>query len=209
MSTTRWRVEDTATGVRLSPVPGLGSPVRGLGSAELTWADLLLSKLSTTRVYALDFTSRFDIPVDAAARGALESFGRQTGKGTSVDIWDPTDPEFSRALAFFDLEAPPALVLAIGLRAKPRRDLDREDLYAIAITDPQTLGDRERLASAVNAAHEVLVRGDPKEITGLVRQRAVSSLLATVGRLAERVRDEILKFKPKFQLPGGVSVQVG
>ena len=199
-----WKVEDSAGGLRLSPVTR-----RGLGSRELTWADLLHLELSAVRVYSLYFPSRFDLEVDSAAKAALESFGRQTGVDTSVDFWDPTDPEFSRALSFFDLGAPPALVLAAGLKSEGKRELDRANIYAIAITDSKVLSDRERLASAVNSAHEVLVRGDPQEIAGYVRGRAVVSLIAAIGRISERLRDEFLRFKPKFQLPGGISVQVG
>jgi hypothetical protein len=182
---------------------------RQLASEELTWADLLRFKLSRVAVYALYFPSRFDLPVDVAARGALEVFGKQTGGSTSVNFWDATDPEFSRALKFFDLEAPPAVVLATGLKPKAERPPDRADVYAIAISDPAVLGDREQLARAVNSAHEVLVRGDPKEITGYLRQRAAGSLLTAIARIAGRLRDEVLRFKPKFQLPGGVSIQVG
>jgi hypothetical protein len=53
------------------------------------------------------------------------------------------------------------------------------------------------------------LRGDPKEITGYLRQQAAGSLVATLGRLAGTIRDELLKCKPKFQLPGGISLQLG
>lgn len=199
-----WRVEVGPNGLRLTPVTR-----RALGPERLTWSDLLLTRLSTVQVYVLYFPSRFDLELDAAAQSALQAFGRQTGPGTSVNFWDPADPEFSRALAFFSVDSPPALVLAAGLKARGRRRLDPANLYAIVIVDQKVLGDRERLAAAVNGTHEVLLRGDASEISRHVRERAASSLLATVGSIAERLRDELLRLKPKFQLPGGVSIQVG
>jgi hypothetical protein len=199
-----WRIEETSNGLRLAPIIR-----RKLGAEDLTWADLLHSRISSVQVYVLYFPSRFDLDVDAAAKSALESFGRLTGLSTSVSFWDPTDPEFSQALAFFDMKAPPALVLVRGLKANGRRTLARADLYAIAITDPQTLCNRERLAAAVNSAHEVLVGGDPKEIAGYVRERAAVSLLAALGRIGGALRDQIVKCKPEFQLPGGIAISLG
>lgn len=199
-----WRVDEGPNGLRLSSVTR-----RALGAEQLTWADLLLTRLSAVQVYVLYFPSRFDLELDSAVQAALRIFGRQTGPGTSVNFWDPADPEFSRALAFFSVDAPPALVLATGLKARGRRRLARGDLYAIIVADPKVLGDREHLAAAVNGTHEVLLRGDPGEIARHVRERAASSLLATIGSIAERLRDELVRLKPRFQLPGGVSIQVG
>jgi hypothetical protein len=201
-----WRVDETPGGLRLSQVIR-----RALGSEELTWADLLYRKLARVQVYAIYFPSRFDLAADATAKNALESFGRQTAASTSVNFWDPTDPEFSRALTFFDVESPPALVLAKGLLAdvKGSAYLDKDSLYTITITDRMVLGDREQLASAINSAHEVLVRGDPKEMAQYVRDRAVTSLLTAITRLAGGLRDEILRCKPKIGLPGGISIQLG
>jgi hypothetical protein len=82
-------------------------------------------------------------------------------------------------------------------------------MYAISFTDRRILEDRERLADAVNTAHEVLVRGDPAEIAGYVRQRAAASVLDAMGRIGAAVRDQILKLKPKVQIPGGASLQLG
>jgi hypothetical protein len=199
-----WRVEETPNGLHLTPVVRRGPLAEGL-----TWADLLHFRLRAVRVFVLYFPSRFDLAVDAAAKAALEVFGRQTGPGTSVNFWDPADPEFSRALAFFQVAAPPALVLATGLKADGGQLPDRGDVYALAITDSRVLTDRERLAGAVNTAHEVLMRGDRNEIARYVRERAAGSLLDALGRLAGRLRDELVKLKPKFVLPGGFSLEVG
>ena len=128
---------------------------------------------------------------------------------TSVNSWDATDPEFSRALKFFDVETPPALVLARGLKGRGQRLLDPQSVCAITIVDPKMLGDRERLASAVNSAHEVLMRGDATEIARYIRNQDRDSLLALITAVAERLRDEILKLKPELQLPGDVSLQLG
>jgi hypothetical protein len=141
-------------------------------------------------VYVIYFPSRFDLPVDAKATAALRSFGERTGSGTSVNVWDPTDPEFSRALHLFGVISPPGVVLAGGSKRVPTSShpLDPGDLYAISFTDPFVLEDAERLASAVNSAHEVLARGDPREITRYVRAQAASALLTTLGNIASGLR---------------------
>ncbi len=82
-------------------------------------------------------------------------------------------------------------------------------MYAICVTDQTVLGDPTRLAAAVNSAHEVLMRGNPKEITGYLRQQAATSLLTALGHIAGDVRDQILILRPKFLLPGGGSLQIG
>ena len=51
-----WRLQDTPDGLRLNRVVR-----RALGSAALTWGDLLASRLSQVQVYALYFPSRFDL----------------------------------------------------------------------------------------------------------------------------------------------------
>src|SRR6185436_3094258 len=101
--------------------------------------------------------------------------------------------------------APPALILASGAKdaGASGTPIDPADLYVISITDPQILDHPTRLAAAVNNAHEVLMRADAKEIAGFVRQQAANSLLAAIGRIAANIRDEFVKCKPKFQLPGG------
>jgi hypothetical protein len=192
--------------LRLAPVV-----TRDLGSEAFTWAELLYGKLSSVRVFVLYFPSRFDLPVDTSVETALRAFGERSSTSTLVNFWDPTDPEFSRALGLFEVDAPPALVLAGG---SPRRTtasapLDPSDLYAISVSDAAVLGDPARLASAVNSAHEVLTRGDAREITGYLRKQAASSLLEALGRLGAGVRDQLIRFRPKFQLPGGISIQIG
>ena len=201
---TEWRVEELPGGLRLTPVSR-----RGLGSEELTWADLLYFQLAASTVLLLYFPSRFGLEVDTLAHEALIVFARATGTDTLVNFWDPTDPEFSRALALFDVAAPPALVLARGLKLRGKRTLDRANLYAISISEPDVLRDRDRLATAVNAAHEVLARGDAAEISGYLRKRAVSSLLQAFGRLGSSVADGLVRLKPKVSLPGGPSIQLG
>ncbi|HEY3078618.1 MAG TPA: hypothetical protein VGM69_01805 [Chloroflexota bacterium] len=201
-----WRVEETPGGLRLAPVT-----MRGLGSEEMTWADLLYRQVSSVKVYALYFPTRFDLGVDTVATEALRAFGAHTGAGTSVNFWDPADAEFGRALALFDLTAPPALVFATGLRLKGAEFSrgDQANLYTIAITDQAILGDRERLAAAANTAHEMMMRANPREIAGYLRRREVGSVLSSIAHIAAELRDQILKLKPKLGLPGGVSIQVG
>jgi hypothetical protein len=201
-----WRIDETQGGLRLSPVK-----VRGLHAEPLTWADLLSSRLEQVQVYALYFPSRFDLEVDTQASETLRSFGRNTPASTSVSFWDPTDPEFSRALSFFDLKTPPALVFVSGLQLEEMTSggSGHLPLYSTSITDQEVLRDRERLASAANNIHELIVRGNPREITGYLRERRLDALLETIGKLSGRLRDQILKLKPKLQLPGGMSIQIG
>jgi hypothetical protein len=201
---TGWKVEQTADGLRCVPVT-----LRRLGSEELTWANLLYVQLAASTVFVLYFPSRFDLDVDAQAREALTTFGRATGEATRVNFWDATDPEFSRALGLFDVIAPPALVLARGLKLRGKRMLDPAHLYAIAITDADVLSKRERLAAAVNTAHEVLARGDAAEISAYVRKQSVTSLLQTLSHIGETLVDGLVRLKPKVTLPGGPSIQLG
>ena len=201
---TEWRVEESPEGLRLAPVTR-----RSLGSEELTWADLLYFQLAASTVFVLYFPSRFGLEVDTLAHQALTTFASATGTDTLVNFWDPTDPEFSRALALFDVASPPALVLARGLKLRGTRTLDRANLYAISVSEPNVLADRDRPAAAVNAAHEVLARGDPAEISGYLRLRAMSSLLQALGRLGSSVADGLIRLKPKVSLPGGPSIQLG
>jgi hypothetical protein len=199
-----WRVRDGALGLRLEPVT-----LRSLDPENLTWARLLARHLTPVDVLVLYFPSRFDLGVDTVVRTGLETFGKQTGPSTSVGFWDPTDPQFSRALAFFDLKSPPALVFVRGFRPRQRRVPSRDDIYAITFDDSEMFGDPGQLPGLVNNTHELIVRGDPEEIAGYLRKRTATSLLLTIGRLGARVRDEILKFKPSFQLPGGVAIRLG
>lgn len=205
-SSTRWRLRRAETGLRL----GL---VRAFGTERFTWADLLRAPLSAARVYALYFPSRFDLPVDAATEEALRIFGGATSNRTSIDFWDPQDEHFSDALELFGLRNPPALVLATGLEARPADSPGAgwppDSLYCISFADSAILADRQKLAAAVNIAHEILMRCDSKEIAGYIRQRKIKALLGTIGRGAGTVRDELIKLHPKFGLPGGFSVELG
>jgi hypothetical protein len=199
-----WAVQQTPRGLRLAAVE-----MRAAGSSALTWAELLAARLSTVRVYVLYFPSRFDLSVDSTVRAALDVFGRQTSDQTSVSSWDPTDPYMDQALRLFDVAAPPALVLATGLKKRGKQIQKRSSLYAITITQSRILGDRERLAAVVNSAHEVLMRGDPDAITSYLRKRDRESLLASVASVGHFLVEQITTLKPKFQLPGGVSLQLG
>jgi len=200
-----WRIEETPGGMRL------GSVVRRtLGAEELNWADLLLLRLDAVQVLALYFPSRLDRPEDESVKNTLLTFARNTGTATSVNFWDTKDPEFSRALGFFDVKTPPALVLARGLATRRQgHQLSKEHLYAIAITQSATLSDTAHLGQVINSAHEVLVRGDAKEISGYLRERKVDSLLTAIRKLGSDAVDQLLTLRPKFQLPGGVSMELG
>jgi hypothetical protein len=202
----RWRIDETPAGLRLAPVT-----VRGLRAEPLTWADLLHSRLEQVKVYVLYFPSRFDLELDTQATEALRSFGLNSPASTSVSFWDPTDPEFSRALGLFDLRTPPALVFVAGMRLEGIEARSHGDapLYAIAITDQEVLRERERLASAANTIHEIIARGNPQEIAAYLRQRQRHLLLEAIGTFAGQLRDQFLKLKPKLQLPGGPSLQLG
>ena len=201
-----WQVEETPEGLKLA------RPTRrAFGSEHFSWADLLYQKLAPVQVYVIYFPSRFNLDMDTTVMKALRTFGDNTGPGTSVNFWDPKDPEFGKALELFHLQSPPALVLATGLKVQGIEPYgpDKAHLYTITITNHEVLSNQEQLAAAVNTSHDILVRGNPKEITAYIRKNALQSLLEVIARIAGGVRDEILKFKPTFTLPGGVSIQVG
>lgn len=202
----RWRLRRTDAGLRLGEV-------RAFGTERFTWADLLQAPLSDAEVYVLYFPSRFDLPVDAAATDSLRHFGDATSGKTSVDFWDPRDEHFSEALALFGLETPPVLVLATGLQVQRPEGAgatqEFDSLYCISFTEPGLLADRAQMAAAVNAAHEILLRCDPVEIAGYIRARKVRSLLQVIERLSAGLRDQLIKLKPKFGLPGGFSIELG
>jgi hypothetical protein len=202
----RWRLRRAEGGLRLGQL-------RAFGSERFTWVDLLRAPLSAAEVYVLYFPSRFDLPVDGAVTDALRIFGGATPQRTSVDFWDPRDEHFSDALALFGLEVPPVLVLATGLQTQRSNDAAEatpaEPLYCISFVDQTMLTDRAQLAAAVNAAHEVLVRCDRHEIAGYIRARKAKSLLEAIGNVSAAVRDQLLRLKPKFGLPGGFSIELG
>jgi hypothetical protein len=202
----KWRLRRTETGLRLGQL-------RALGSERFTWADLLRVPLAAVRVYVLYFPSRFNLPVDAAATEALRVFGPATSEQTSVDFWDPQDVHFSDALELFGLRSPPALVMVAGLQAQVAEavgtDILPDSLYCISFSDEAVLSDRQRMAAAVNIAHEILMRCDNREIARYIRGQKIKELLAAIGHGAGAVRDELIKLRPKFGLPGGLSVGVG
>jgi len=202
---TRWRLRRTDGGLCLGRL-------RAFGSEQFTWADLLSVPLASAQVYLLYFPSRFDLPVDTAATEALRHFGAATSERTSVDFWDPRDEHFGEALALFGLQVPPALVLATGLEAVTQAADAGEPsrhLYCISFSDQAVLADREQMAAAVNAAHEVLMRCDRKEIAGYIRTRKAKSLLHAIGLVSAALRDQLVKLRPTFGLPGGISVGLG
>jgi len=201
-----WKLVETGGSLRMEL-----APLRDMGDEQFTWAHLLYGKLGNIRVGIFYFPSRFNTATDKAVVEALRAFGTNTGPATSVNIWDTTDPAFDHALDLFDLKTVPAVVMATGLQVdgmQPRGH-DKTPLYSIALTDGALLSDAAGFQAAINSTHEVLTRSDPKEIVGYIRARTAGSILAAIGKFAAHVRDEILKWKPKFGLPGGVSVQVG
>jgi hypothetical protein len=201
-----WKLVDGSEGLSMVPIS-----LRAMGEEEFTWAHLLYGKLGTVELGVFYFPSRFDTDVDKDVIKALRAFGRNSGVATSVNIWDTKDPEFEQALGLFDLKTVPALVLATGLEVKgmqPRGPV-KTPLYLIILSDTATLSDATRFEAAINSAHEVLARSDPKEIASYIRAQTPNAILAAVGKVGAKIRDEILKWKPKFGLPGGVSVQVG
>ena len=201
-----WKLDETERGLNLKQ-----ANLRATGSERFTWAELLYGKLGAVKIFVIYFPSRFDLPVDAQAMEALKAFGKNTGVDTSVNTWDTTDPLLKEALTLFEVSTLPALVLTTGLQLDNIAPYgpDKANLYTIVITDTDVLSKREKLAPAVNAAHQVLLRADPKEVTNFVRTKNLKALMLSIGKIATELRDELLKFKPKFQLPGGFSLQVG
>jgi hypothetical protein len=183
--------------------------MRGLESESLTWADLLLLRLRPIRVLVLYFPSRFDLQVDHLTEDGLRTYSGLVSPDISVSFWDPTDPEFSRALQLFDLKIPPALVLIAGLKAGDDDSIDPSTLYMIAHTNPDVLQDRVRLAQAVNTSVELLQRGNRAEICGYLRQRAVASVLNVIAKLGSDLSAAIVALKPTLSLPGDVALSLG
>ena len=200
----KWSVEEINGVLRLAPL-------RALGLDRFTWAHLLYGRLSQVQVYVLYFPSRFDLSVDKTAIDTLRTFGTNTGPGTSVDIWDTKDPNFGKALELFDIKSPPALVLVTGLQLKEIDPLgpDKANIYTLTITNMDVLGSSDKLPLSINIAYDILVRGNPREITSYLRTNALHTLLQVIAKVAGVASDEIVKLKPKFQLPDGSSIQLG
>lgn len=200
-----WRVAEVDGLLRLEEVTA-----RGVGSRSLTWAELLDRRLATAQVLVVYFPSRFDLGVDKTVKDALATFGKRTGAGTSVNIWDTTDSAFTEALGFFDLKSPPALVIATGhlIRGSHAFGPNR-NLYCVSITSTETLGSIDRLVSAINSIHEMMVRSDPSEIARYARTQKAHSAVQVLGRVAHAVRDELVALKLKVQFPGGPTVEIG
>jgi hypothetical protein len=201
-----WKLAGDDLATRMEPVS-----LRAMGDEEFTWAHLLYGKLGAVKVGIFYFPSRFDSPTDKTVIDSLRAFGRNTGADTSVNIWDPKDPDFEQAMTLFALKTVPALLLATGLNIENMmpRGPAKTPLYSITLNDPALLADAGKLQAAINDIHEILLRSNPKEIAAYIRADRASDILAAIGKVAGRIRDEILKWKPKFALPGGVSVQVG
>ena len=200
---TRWRLAgDEEHGLRLEPT-------RRFGDERFTWVDLLYFRLAEVRVYVLYFPSRFGLDVDRICLKLLHTFGDSTPATTSVNSWDPRDEHFAEALSLFGLQAPPAVVLACGLERSRDGAFDERHVYSITFNDRGVLGDTARLVAAMNLAHEVLSRGDPREITRLIRSRDREGLLASVARVAAAVGDQVVKLRPRLGLPGGLSISLG
>jgi hypothetical protein len=200
----KWTIEETDRGLRLAPL-------RALGFDHFTWAHLLYGRLSPIQVYILYFPSRFDLPEDKYVIDTLRTFGTNTGPSTSVNIWDSRDPNMEKALELFDVKSPPALIFVSGLQLKDINPLgpDKAHLYTITITHMDVLGSSDKLPQSINMVHDILVRNNPKEITFYLRTNALRALLQMIAGVAKGVFDEIVKLRPKFQLPDGSSLQLG
>jgi hypothetical protein len=201
-----WKLVDDRGMVRME-----AAPMRAMGDEQFTWAHLLYGRLGNVKIGIFYFPSRFDTAVDRSVIQALHAFGQNSGASTSINIWDTKDPEFEQALELFGLKAIPGVVLATGLQVDGMhpRGPGNTPLYSIALTDAAVLSDGAQFEAAVNGAYRVLERSDPQEITGYIKAQTPNAILAAVGKIAASIRDEILKWKPKFGLPGGVSIQVG
>jgi hypothetical protein len=181
-----------------------------LSEVPLTWEKLLVSQLSDVRVFVLYFPSRFDTEADRDASEMLRTFGAHTGNHTCVSFWDPTDAEFSRALELFDIKSPPALVCAPGLQLRGVMSSTGDThIYALAITDPTVLGNRKELESAINTTHEVVMRGNPREVSGYLRERKASAILSALAHGSSGFLDRLVRLKPRISLPGGVGLALG
>ncbi len=183
---------------------------RELGKVEFTWADLLSGVLAGVDVCVLYFPSRFDRSMDADVTRLLQSFAKNTSAKTSINFWDPTDQHFEQALALFDLPTPPAIVMVNGrvLPTAAAGSAVGAESWSITFTGDALL-DEDRLVAGINAANQVLVKGDPRQIAALIRRRDVHGLVAAIGRVATVVRDQLVALKPKVGLPGGISIGVG
>jgi len=202
----QWRLVESTQGLRMEP-----SELRAMGEEGFTWAHLLYGKLGSVEVGIFYFPSRFDTAVDNLIIEELRTFGRNTGESISVNIWDPRDSHLQQALELFGLKTVSAVVLASGLKIagiEPRGP-DKTPLYSIIFDDPALLSDPKNFQPAVNSATDVLTRSNPKEIAGYIRTHKTKDILGVIGKVAAALRDEILRWKPKFGIPGGASVQVG
>jgi hypothetical protein len=166
----KWSLEETNDGLRLVPL-------RSLGSDRFTWAHLLYGRLDLVQVYVVYFPSRFDLAVDKTFIDTLRTFGSNTGSSTSVNVWDTRDPNFEKALELFDIKSPPALVLATGLQLKEIEPLDPDkvNIYTLTITNMDVLSSPDKLPQSINIAHDILIRGNPKEITSHLTRSSNSS----------------------------------
>lgn len=186
-------------------------PQRSFGSRELTWSQLLFPRLRDVHVFVLFFASRFDTKLDHVVREMLRTFGEQTPPNTSVNFWDPRDPQFDAALRLFDKGTAPAVVLVtdLALEGVEPAGPDYSHFYSIVLTKSAVLENRERLAEAVGHAHTVLLHGDPKEIVGFIRSQRRRELIAAVGSALGSFGSALLLLHPRFGLPGGMSVEIG
>jgi hypothetical protein len=76
--------------------------------------NLLYDELDGVKVFTIYFPSRFNLDTDAVVEKGLRIFGDNTSNDTSVNFWDPEDPEFSKGLEFFDQKFLPVLVFITG-----------------------------------------------------------------------------------------------
>jgi hypothetical protein len=203
---TTWKLVEGPEGIRME-----SAQVRAMGEEEFTWAHLIYGKLAAVKVAIFYFPSRFDTTTDKTVIEALRTFAKNSGAAASVNFWDPKDPNFEQALGMFQLKTVPAVVLASGLDVpgiSPRGPA-KTPLYSIVYSDVSQLSTETHFQEAINSAYEVLARSDPKEITGYIRSQRANSIIEAIGKIAASIRNEILRWKPKFGIPGGVSIQLG
>ena len=139
-----WKLVERADGLRMEE-----ESLRKFGDPEFTLAHLLYGRLGRVTVAIFYFPSRFDTNVDKSMIDNLHHFGDNTSTTTSVNIWDPKDPEFDRVLQLFGLKTVPAVVLATGLQVTKPRGPVQTPLYTITFSEPAVLCELARFQSAM------------------------------------------------------------
>lgn len=200
-----WTLVKTESGICMKE-----SKRRSNGSKKFTWANLIYKKLASVEVFIIYFPSRFELEVDDTVKKIITKFGENTGATTSVNIWDVKDPKFSKALLMFNLKTPPALVIASGLKAHNSEPYgpDRANIYSIAIDDTNLLGNPEKLMPTLSYFHEVIAKGNSKEISACIRKKSVDSFLVHARSIVGGFKNAVSGISIKMQLPDGSVLEV-